>query len=283
MDDYRDLTLKDFMGGGALEFMKNKILQSGAGIAEGRYDAFGTDFENISRISAVLLFLYKYYFRAEVHGVENLPAEGPGIIVSNHAPILPFDASAIFIAALVEPEKPRFTRTIINKAISSIPFASTAIIQGGQIVGCDDNMRRLFENQNLVVVFPTGAEGDVHTIFNKYQLDQFTVGFMEYALRYKTPIIPTCVTGSEESAMTLAKIDSKVLGFKHLPITPIFPWLGLLGLIPFPTKFDIYFEPPVNYFTDRADADAANPAKIRELVDDLHDKIQSMLDAALGK
>lgn len=282
MDDYRELSIGDFLNDNAFEFMKNKILQSDAGIADGRYDAFGTDLNAISRTAAVTLFIYKFYFRADAHGIENLPLDGPGVIVSNHAPILPFDAAMIFTAALVEPEKPRFTRTIINKSISSIPFASTLILRGGQVIGCDENMRRLFENRNLVVIFPTGAEGDVHTIFNKYKMEQFTVGFMEYALRYGTPIVPTCVTGSEEAAMALGKIDMKLSGFKHLPITPIFPWLGLLGLIPFPSKFDIRFGPPIDYHTAHA-AEAGDPAKVRELVDNLHDVIQKMLDDALGR
>jgi len=114
----------------------------------------------------------------------------------------------IYIAALVEPEKPRFVRTIINKGISDIPFASFAIQRCGQVIGCDENVSRLFAKNNLILIFPTGAEGDVHTIFNKYHVDEFTVGFMEYALKFKTRIIPTVVTGSEEAALTLAKIDT---------------------------------------------------------------------------
>ena len=94
----------------------------------------------------MLLFIYKYYFRVDVHGIENLPADGPGLIVSNHAPILPFDAAMILMACLVEPEKPRFVRTIINRAIASIPFGSVLILRGGQVIGCDENVQRVFEN-----------------------------------------------------------------------------------------------------------------------------------------
>ncbi len=188
----------------------------------------------------------------------------------------------LFIAALVEPEKPRFVRTIINKGISSIPYASAALSRSGQIIGCDENVRRLFSHNNLMLVFPTGAEGDVHTIFNKYFVDKFTVGFMQYALKYNTPIIPTIVTGAEEAAMTLGKLDVSFAGFKHLPITPVFPWLGLLGLIPFPTKFNITFGPPQDYHSKHAD-NVDNPEKVRELVDSLREIIVSMLDTALDR
>lgn len=283
-DDFRDLTLKDFAGTGARDFIIEKLKNSDVQISDDEdiYDSFGGNIKEAANFFAVLLFMYKFYFRVDAHGVENLPADGPGLMVSNHAPILPLDAMMIGSACLVEPEKPRLVRSIINKSIANIPFFSTTMNRVGQIIGCDENVRRIFSNGNLMLVFPTGAEGQVHSIFNKYHMDRFTVGFMEYALKYKTPIIPTCVTGSEEAAMTLAGIDLPLAGFKHLPITPIFPWLGPLGLVPFPSKFDIYFGEPVDYFTENAER-ADDPAVVRELVDDLHGKIKKMLDDALGR
>ncbi|MEW5947431.1 MAG: 1-acyl-sn-glycerol-3-phosphate acyltransferase [bacterium] len=283
MDDHKKLKPRHFFDGDAKKFVRGKVLRSDAGAAEGVYDPFGLDVETIVSTITFLLFMYRFYFRVEVHGIENIPDAGPGLIVSNHAPILPFDACMIGVAALVEPEHPRFVRTIINKTISSIPFASTLMSRSGQVIGCDENVRLIFENKNLMLVFPTGAEGRVHSVItHRYRLDTFPVGFMEYALRYRTPIIPACVTGSEESAMALGSIPLPRGGFRHFPITPIFPWLGPLGLIPFPSKFDIYFDPPVDYFTEHAH-EVDNPAKVRPLVDGLHDRIQAMLDGALGR
>ena len=282
MSDYKDLTLKDFFNGTAREYMCDVITRSDAGIALGHYDQFGADFNVTVDTYTTFLFFYKFYFRVEAHGVENIPAEGPALVVSNHAPILPVDAMMLGTATLVEPERPRFIRTIANRALSDIPFFSTWLSRAGQVIGCDENVRRIFENRNLMLVFPTGAEGDMNTIFNKYRLHEFTIGFMEYALRYRTPIIPTCVTGSEEAALTLAKLDVNMGGFKHLPITPIFPWLGPLGVFPFPSKFNIYFDPLADYFTDHAD-EVDSPDKVRAHVDDLRARIQNMLDTALGR
>lgn len=282
MSDHSDLKIKDFFNGTARDYVKDQIVRSDAGMSEGSYDIFGADLDDTATVLTTLLFLYKFYFRADVHGIENLPADGPGLMVSNHAPILPMDATTIVLAALVEPETPRFVRTIVNRGIADIPFFSTLMYRTGQIIGCDENVRRIFENNNLVLVFPTGAEGDMNTIFNKYRVHDFAVGFMEYALKYKTPIIPTCVTGSEEAALTLAKMNVNLGGFKHLPITPFFPWFGPLGALPLPSKFDIYFEEPVHYYKGHED-DINDPAKVRILVDDLRDRIQNMLDTALGR
>lgn len=282
MDNYRDLTVKDFTNGAALEYMRSRIISSDAGIEKGKYDSFGLHLDTISVTMTVFLFMYKFYFHADVHGLENLPTDGPGVMISNHAPILPIDAAMLVTAGLVEPEQPRFIRTIVNKSISTIPYFSTLISRSGQIIGCDENVRRCFENKNLILIFPTGAEGEVHTIFDKYRIAEFPLGFMEYALSYNTLVIPTCVTGSEEAGMVLAGIDLPVGGFKHFPISPIFPWFGLLGLLPFPSKFDIYYEQPMDFYTDHS-KDADNPEIVKELSENVRQKIQSMLDSALGR
>jgi 1-acyl-sn-glycerol-3-phosphate acyltransferase len=281
MDDYRNIKLKRFFDGTATKYMRNRILMSDIKFDKNGYDEFGTSLDVASKAGALALFMYMNYFRVDAHSVENIPAEGVGLIVSNHAPILPFDAAMIWTAGLVELKKPRFIRTIIHRALSGISGASILLMRCGQIAGCDENVRKIFENENLIVVFPTGAESDFHTIFNKYKVDAFPPGFMEYAIEHRAPIIPTCVTGSEESAMTLGKIDMNVLGFKHLPITPIFPFLGLLGLLPFPSKFDLHFDTPVNYHENYPDA-PPGPESVRVLVDGLHDHIQKMLNDRLG-
>ncbi len=283
MGDMPDFKIKDFMNGTVKEFIADRIRNSDVVFTDnGEYDEFGTEVEGAADFFTFLTFMYKKYFRVDLHGLGNLPVEGPGLLVSNHAPILPIDGMMIGTGILIEMEKPRLIRAIVNRSISDIPFFSTLMYRTGQVIGCDENVRRVFENGNLVLVFPTGAEGRPHSIFNKYHLDKFTLGFMEYALRHRTPIIPTCVTGSEEAAMTLVGIDLPLAGFKHLPLTPIFPWLGPLGLVPFPSKFDIYFGEPIHYYKDHA-GDADNPEKVREIVDDLHDRIKSMLDKALGR
>ncbi|MFH1539586.1 MAG: 1-acyl-sn-glycerol-3-phosphate acyltransferase [bacterium] len=282
MNDYRNLKVRNFFNGTAREFVRNKILASDMNLKEGEFDAFGADLDVLTDTFTVLLFFYKFYFRVEVHGIENVPSEGPGLIVSNHAPILPIDAMMIGVSGVVEGENPRIGRAIVNKHISSIPYFSTWMSRAGQVIGCDENARRIFQEGKIMLVFPTGAEGDIHSIFNKYEVAEFPIGFMEYALRYRTPIIPTCVTGSEEAAMTLGKLDLPVGGFKHFPITPIFPWLGILGLVPFPSKINIYYGEPVDYFTDHG-GEVNDPAKVRILVDDLREKIVAMLDEALGR
>lgn len=277
IDSFNDLDIKAFMNGTALEYMRGLLENSDAALSDESYDVFGGQLDSVAQFMTFLLFFYKFYFRVETHGIENLPAEGPGLIVANHAPILPVDGMMIGTAALVELSPPRFIRAIISRNFSQTPFFSALMSRIGQVTGSDDNVRRVFENKNLMLVFPTGSKDGPHTIFHRYKLDSFQVGFMEYSLKYRTPIIPTSVIGSEEATMMFAKFNIGSFGFKSIPITPIFPWLGLAGLIPFPAKFKIYFHEPVDYFTEHAD-DVGNPAKVKELVEDLRSNLQAQLD-----
>ena len=80
------------------------------------------------------------------------------------------------------------------------------------------------------------------------------------------------------NAKTLARIG----GFPYFPITPFFPWLGPVGLIPLPSKWIIEFGPPIR--TDRYDPDAWQDGMlVFELVDQVRDTIQQMLHANLMK
>jgi len=279
MGTYRDLKFKDFFDGTAKEFCRDLLLRSDAGMAEGEYDLFGGELDTASTVCASLLFMYRFYFRVDVHDVASVPAEGPGLIVSNHAPILPFDAMMIVLSVLVEPETPRYVRAIVNHSAAATPFGSVFMNRTGQVIGSEDNVRRLFESGNLILVFPTGAETWKSSVSQWYRVHDFKIGFMEYALRYGTPVVPACVTGSEESALAFTHLSLPQFNFKYVPITPTFPWLGLAGLIPYPAKFDIYFNEPVPYHEDHA-GEEGDPEKVRVLVDDLRDRIQEMLDEA---
>jgi len=280
--NYRELGLKDFTNGNAREYMEGRIEMSDAGVSDERYDPFGARKSDLVDFMTFLLFFYKFYFRTDVTGLENLPEDGPGLIVANHAPILPVDGMMIGVAAMVEPERPRLVRAIISRNFAQTPFFSALMSRIGQVTGSDDNVRRIFENRHLMLVFPTGSKEGPHSIFNRYRLDEFQVGFMEYALKYGTPVIPAAVVGSEEAAMMLGKLKLNVFGFKTIPLTPVFPWFGLAGLMPFPAKFRIRFGTPVDYYTDRG-ADVNDPAKVRELVQDLRSRLQVMLDEDAGR
>ena len=81
----------------------------------------------------------------------------------------------------------------------------------------------------------------------------------------------------------LSKITwlAKSFGIPYLPITPTFPWLGPLGLVPLPTKWFIAFGEPL-YFNAEYGPDAANDRiLVNKLAEQVRNKIQSMIDSLL--
>ena len=104
------------------------------------------------------------------------------------------------------------------------------------------------------------------------------------ALATQSPIIPTAVVGAEETYLSLYKSTTlaRLSGFPYFPISPTWPWLGLLGLVPLPTKWYIDFGEPIgidHYGPDAAD----NLVLVSELTDQVRNIIQEMLYERLAQ
>lgn len=119
----------------------------------------------------------------------------------------------------------------------------------GQTLGHQDDTLRLLRAGELVLVFPEGIRGTGKPWSERYRLRRFgRGGFVEVAMRAGAPIIPVSVVGSEETYPMLADIRglAQLLGMPYFPITPTWPLLGPLGLLPLPSKWLITFHAPVN-------------------------------------
>ncbi len=73
---------------------------------------------------------------------------------------------------------------------------------------------------------------------------------------------------------------ARIFGLPYAPITPTFPLLGPLGLIPLPSKWIIEFGEPIP--TDTYGAEAADdPMLVFDLTDQVRETIQQSLHAVL--
>ncbi len=98
------------------------------------------------------------------------------------------------------------------------------------------------------MVFPEGVKGTGKPFSERYRLQRFgRGGFVELALRTRAPIIPVAVVGAEEIYPKIAERRRwRIVGAPFLPITPTFPWLGPLGLMPLPSSWRIEFCEPID-------------------------------------
>jgi 1-acyl-sn-glycerol-3-phosphate acyltransferase len=215
------------------------------------FDEYGLSPDWVRRNALPMALIYRYYFRAETVDIDRVPS-GPVLLVANHAGQLPFDGMMLGASMLLEAEPPRIARPMAEYWVSELPWVSVAAARMGAMVGTPQNCVSMLEAGECVMVFPEGVRGMNKLYSQRYQLQRFGLGFVRLALQTGTPIVPVSIVGSEEQQPGLANLSSvaRLLGMPALPITPTFPLLGPLGLLPMPVKYHIYFGEPLRFEGD---------------------------------
>jgi 1-acyl-sn-glycerol-3-phosphate acyltransferase len=246
-------------------------------------DDFGYDPVYERKILPLFEFLYEKYFRVEVTGLQNVPAEGRCLLVANHSGTIPFDGIMLRLAVRREHPRHRDVRWLAEDVIFHFPFLGSFTSRVGAVRACQENGERLLRQDALAAVFPEGMKGIGKLFKDRYKLQRFgRGGFIKLCLRTRTPIVPVAIIGGEETNPMLARIEylTRAVGIPYLPVTPTFPALGPLGLLPAPTKWKLYFEPPVHldgYGTESAEDEIL----VGRLTESIRSTIQSRLDRAL--
>jgi 1-acyl-sn-glycerol-3-phosphate acyltransferase len=247
---------------------------------EYREDEWGFDEEFAEAVYPLFEFLYDVWWRVEADGVRNVPSHGRALLVSNHAgSLFPFDASMILGAIMKQHPLPRWARFLVLDWAFSLPFLSTFMRRVGGVPASPHNASRLLEQDELVMVFPEGVKGTGKPFSERYRLQRFgRGGFVEVALRAGAPIVPVAVVGSEEIYPKLgeSRLLARATGAPFVPITPTFPWLGPLGLVPLPSKWRIAFCEPIDLSEHPPEA-----ADDRQLIFDLAEQVRETIQEKL--
>ena len=224
-------------------------------------DPYGLDVDYVVAAIAPLSWLYKKYFRVQLHGADRVPNEGRAVIVANHSGQLPFDAAMLAVALLLEMDPPRVVRALVEKWVPTLPFVSTFMARCGQIVGTPENCRRLLAADEAILVFPEGVRGLNKPFRQRYQLRKFGPGFMRLALESGAPIVPVGVVGAEEQAPALLDLKplARLLAFPAFPITPT------LLPFPLPSRYHIHFGEPLRFAGSPDEDDAELERKVEEV------------------
>jgi 1-acyl-sn-glycerol-3-phosphate acyltransferase len=243
------------------------------------YDAWGFHPDTARRALLVTALLYHYWFRVEVEGIEHLPA-GRVLLISNHAGQVALDAAMIGSACFLEAEPPRIVRGMGEYWLPTVPWVNEIMVRTGSVVGTRKNAIELLRNEEAVIAFPEGVRGMNKLIWERYQLQDFGHGFMRLALETDTPIVPIAVVGSEEQAIAVANVMplARLLRMPAFPVTITWPWCGLLGLLPLPVKYRIYFGEPMRFTGNPSDEDEV----IGEQVERVKARIATMLARGLS-
>jgi 1-acyl-sn-glycerol-3-phosphate acyltransferase len=234
----------------------------------------------------VVDFLYHLWFRCEIEGIENVPSDGAALLVSNHSGALPPDAAMIVKAVKEEHPRPRPVHLTVEHFFKGFPGFSMLVPKIGGVAAHPANVQRLlYDEQQLVLVFPEGRKGTEKLYKDRYRLRRFgRGGFVEAAMRGRAPIVPIAVVGAEESMPAFAQLKplQRLTGLIYFPITPTWPHLGLLGMVGYlPAKFKIRFLPPVRT-DDLGEEPWEDKALVQTIAHDVRATIQEELLDMVG-
>jgi 1-acyl-sn-glycerol-3-phosphate acyltransferase len=241
-------------------------------------DEYGFDPEVTERFFlAAIRPIKEKWFRVEVRGIENIPTEGGALVVSNHSGTIPVDGLMTMVS--VHDHTGRNLRPLGADLVFRLPIVGELARKGGATLACNEDAQRMLSGGELVAVWPEGFKGIGKPYSERYKLQRFgRGGFVSAAIRTGVPIVPCSVVGAEEIYPLVGNVPAlaRLLGVPYIPITPFFPLLGPLGLVPLPSKWLIEFGEPIR--TDSYDEGAADdPMLVFNVTDQVRETIQQTL------
>ncbi|QBR92533.1 lysophospholipid acyltransferase family protein [Nocardioides euryhalodurans] len=241
-------------------------------------DEYGFDPEVTQRfLMAALRPIARKWFRIEVRGADNIPADGGALVVSNHSGTVPVDGLMTMVS--IHDVTGRHLRPLGADLVFELPVISSMARRSGATLACTEDAERMLAGGELVGVWPEGFKGIGKPYSDRYKLQRFgRGGFVSAALRTGVPIVPLSVVGAEEIYPLVGNVPSlaRLLGMPYIPVTPFFPWLGPLGLVPLPSKWLLEFGEPIR--TDDYDEGAADdPMLVFNVTDQVRETIQQTL------
>jgi 1-acyl-sn-glycerol-3-phosphate acyltransferase len=247
-------------------------------------DDFGFDRDFTDNVYLPLIRpLYRSWFRVEVRGIENIPPEGGVLIVANHSGTIAMDALMTQVAVHDEHPAHRYLRMLGADFVFQSPVIGDFARKTGATLATNADAERLLTSGEVVGVWPEGFKGVGKPFRERYKLQRFgRGGFVSAALRTSAPIVPCSIVGAEEIYPMIGNLRTiaRLVGAPYVPVTPTFPWLGPLGLIPLPSKWIIEFGAPVET-SPLGSAAADDPMLVFDLTDQIRETIQQTLYSLL--
>lgn len=267
------------------EGLRRRLSTLGMSERSGEVDEFGMDEVVVRRAEPLLDFLLERWWRIELPGIEGLPEAGPCLLVANGSGLLPYDG--LMIAHAVARRHPAHVRPrfLVADWLITLPFAQPFLARLGGIRACRENAQRILRTGGWVVAFPEGVKGAAKVFRQRYRLQRFgRGGVVRLAIEAGAPLVPVAVIGAEEAHPVLFKLrlPARAFGLPFLPVTPTFPWLGPLGLVPLPSKWSIRFGEPISLAHIEPEA-ATDELLVSRLTSELRERIQVLVEQGLAE
>lgn len=235
-------------------------------------DPYGMDLWRVRRVSPVFDWLYEKWFRVQAVGFENLGGDGPRILVCNRAGFLPWDAAMVSVAAA---RHKLFVRALLEEGLFETPYLGLFLRRMGALPASRENAERLLSEGQDLVIFPEGRYGARKPFLARGRVGDFgRGGFVRIALRAEARIFPVAIAGSARAHPLLANLALSGEETPSIPLTPTFPWLGPLGLLPLPSRWRIEVGEELGPEAFPTEGDGAAAAEV------VRSRVQNLLDRA---
>lgn len=248
--------------GDALEWAKNQV---GARVPKADLDQRDADY--IREQLPGLWLLASLYFRADVKGLDRIPADGPVLLVGNHSGgNLPPDTFVFTLAfcSYFGVERPFYQ--LAHNLVVSMPGLGS-LRKFGTVAANHDNATLALKSGCALLVYPGGDYEVFRPSWKRHEVDfGGRKGYVKLAREAGVPIVPVASVGGQEAALfldrgqwlaSLLRVD-KIARLKSVPILLAPPWglavSDMVPRLPLPTKITIEVQEPVNP-EDIADAD----------------------------
>lgn len=240
------------------------------------WDRFGASPAGVAVALSTVRHLYDRYFRVQSHGAEHIPRTGAVLVVANHSGTLPLDGMMLWADILLRTSPPRLPRAVADHFVPALPFINTLFSRAGMVPGSRGNVRALLEHGELLLLFPEGVAGIGKPPSEAYQLQRWTVGHAELAIRHQALVVPAAVIGAEEQWPQLGRIERlHPFGIPYLPI-PATP-------LPLPVRYHIHYGEPLALHEGLAPEESNDPTVLRRAAERTKTAVAMLIEQGLAE
>jgi 1-acyl-sn-glycerol-3-phosphate acyltransferase len=222
----------------------------------------------------------RVYFRAEVHGLSNIPAEGPILLVGNHSGGTLIADTFVFAQAFYDHFGPlRRFHQLAHDLVFKLPGARASLSRYGTVPASPENMKRALERDAALLVYPGGDHETYRPTWESDKIDfAGRRGFARLAIEHGCSIVPVVAIGGQETALFLGQGRdlARRIGLDRLLRVKVFPAqiappfgltiMDLPGRVPLPAKIVVRVLPKID-LAERLGGNA-DPDDAYELVTD---------------
>lgn len=200
------------------------------------------------------------YFRAQVDGLDNIPAAGPVLLVGNHSGGVVIVDTFVFAQAFYDhfgPQREFFQ--LAHDLVFKMPGLRALVQRYGTVPASPANMAKALERDAALLVYPGGDHETFRPSWESEEVDfAGRTGFVKLALEHNVAIVPVVAIGGQETALFLGQgsRSARALHLDRLARLKVLPGavgppfgLTILDLplrLPLPSKIAIRVLKPID-------------------------------------